>query len=84
MRLIDADKLKKMRFSYGYNNDGELLVPLRDVMRAIDQAPTVKVMEKKRDSKQAFERLQRLIDEEKAYIESLPIKKRYGGDNNGE
>ena len=41
MRLIDADKLKQMRFSCGYNNDDELLVPFRDVVRAIDQAPTV-------------------------------------------
>ena len=45
MRLIDADKLKQMRFSCGYNNDDELLVPFRDVVRAIDQAPTVDAVE---------------------------------------
>lgn len=41
MRLIDADKLKEMRFSHGYNDNGEILVPMHEVIKAIDQAPTV-------------------------------------------
>lgn len=40
MRFIDADSLIKMRFSGGYNDDGTLLVPYRDVITAINQAPT--------------------------------------------
>ena len=40
MRLIDADTLK-IRAEYGYNDNGLLFVPLRDVKRSIDNAPTV-------------------------------------------
>ena len=40
-RLIDANKLLKMRFSKGFNDDGELLVPVREVIKAIRLAPTV-------------------------------------------
>lgn len=42
MRLIDADALKKMKFSGGMHDDNFLVyVPFREVMGNIDNAPTV-------------------------------------------
>lgn len=43
MRLIDADDLLDygMRFQFGYNKDGILLVPLCDMTNSIRNAPTV-------------------------------------------
>lgn len=43
MRLIDADDLLDygIRFQFGYNKDGILLVPLRDFTDSIRNAPTV-------------------------------------------
>lgn len=45
MRLIDADKLLEdgIRVEYGYNDDGLVLVPMRDVIKSIKNAPTVDV-----------------------------------------
>ena len=47
MRLIDADALLDygLHFQYGYNNDGILLVPLRDVCDSIRNAHTVDEVE---------------------------------------
>ena len=43
MRLINADKLKKsgLRVEYGYDNNGVLLIPYRDVLSSIDAAPAI-------------------------------------------
>jgi hypothetical protein len=41
MRLIDADLLKETRFPESFRDDETLLVPLSDVIKAIDMAPTV-------------------------------------------
>ena len=46
MRLIDADKLQKMKFSNGLNNDGILYVPFGEVIRNIKNAPTAYDVEK--------------------------------------
>ena len=42
-RLIDANKLIKngIRVSYGFDNDGKLLIPMGDVIRSIKEAPTI-------------------------------------------
>ena len=47
-RLIDADTLQ-IRAEYGYNDNGLLLVPLRDVKRSIDNAPTIDAEPVRRD-----------------------------------
>ncbi len=46
-RLIDANKLLKngIRVSYGFDNDGVLLIPIGDVIRSIKDAPTVDAVE---------------------------------------
>lgn len=41
MRAIDGDKLKLMRVSVCQTIEGELYIPHRDVMKAIDEAETV-------------------------------------------
>ena len=41
MRLIDADALKKTRFPFDPDTEEGLLVSYRDVITAIDMAPTV-------------------------------------------
>lgn len=42
MRLVDADELKNMKFSCGMNDDNYIVyVPLREVMKNIDEAPTI-------------------------------------------
>lgn len=43
MRLIDADALMEngIKVEFGYNYDGLILIPMRDVRRSIDNAPTV-------------------------------------------
>ena len=43
MRLIDADALLNggIRVEFGYNNDGLILVPMRDVRKSINDAPTI-------------------------------------------
>lgn len=45
MRLIDAEKLLEfgLKFSHGFDHDGVLLVPYREVTRAISSAPTVEL-----------------------------------------
>lgn len=45
MRLIDADALMDdgIRVEFGYNYDGLILVPMRDVSNSIRNAPTVDV-----------------------------------------
>ena len=49
-RLIDADKLKNMKFSKGLREDGILYVPFGEMIRNINYAPTAydvdKVVEK--------------------------------------
>ena len=40
MRLIDADAVK-FRVEYGYDNNGVLLVPYRDIKKSIEAAKTV-------------------------------------------
>ena len=40
MRLIDADAVK-FRVEYGYDNNGDLLVPYRDIKKSIEAAKTV-------------------------------------------
>lgn len=45
MRLIDADKLNNIRFMGYRDEDGNLLVPIRDVAKAIRLAPTVDAVE---------------------------------------
>ena len=40
MRLIDADALK-IRVEIGHNMDGLLLIPMRDVKKSIENAPTI-------------------------------------------
>ena len=42
-RLIDANKLLKngIRVSYGFDNDGVLLIPMSDVIRSIKNAPII-------------------------------------------
>lgn len=49
MRLIDADELLKNgirnRISYGYNSDGWILVPIKDVRQSIKNAPTIDAVE---------------------------------------
>ena len=46
-RLIDANKLIKngIRVSYGFDNDGVLLIPMGDVIRSIKNAPTINDVE---------------------------------------
>ena len=46
-RLIDANKLLKngIRVSYGFDNDGVLLIPMDDVIRSIKNAPTINDVE---------------------------------------
>lgn len=46
-RLIDANKLLKngIRVSYGFDNDGVLLIPMGDVIRSIKNAPTINDVE---------------------------------------
>ena len=46
-RLIDANKLIKngVRVSYGFDNDGVLLIPIGDVIRSIKNAPTINGVE---------------------------------------
>ena len=46
MRLVDADALKKMNFSNGLNENGILYVPFGEVMRNIENAPTIYNKEK--------------------------------------
>lgn len=43
MRLIDADALldEGIRVEYGYNDNGLILIPMRDVRNSIKNAPTV-------------------------------------------
>ena len=43
MRMIDADALMEngIKVEFGYNYDGLILIPMRDVRRSIDNAPTV-------------------------------------------
>ena len=43
MRLIDADALLESGIcaEYGYNNNGLLLIPMRDVTNSIRNAPTI-------------------------------------------
>lgn len=43
MRLIDADELQ-IRYEYGFDDNGVLLVPYRDVKRCIESAPTVDIV----------------------------------------
>ena len=43
-RYIDAEKIE-IRVPYGYNNDGELLIPLAAVKQSIAQTPTEDVAE---------------------------------------
>ena len=45
--LISRAPLLKdgIRVEYGYNDDGLLLVPLRDVMKSIENAPAVDAVE---------------------------------------
>lgn len=40
MRLIDADAVK-FRVEYGYDNNGVLLVPYRDIKKSIESTKTV-------------------------------------------
>lgn len=49
-RLIDANALLEdgIRVKCGYNNDGLLMIPLRDVTRSIKNAPTVDAVEAKK------------------------------------
>ena len=46
-RLIDANKLLKngISVSYGFDNDGVLLIPIGDVIRSIKNAPTINDVE---------------------------------------
>lgn len=46
-RLIDANKLLKngIRVSYGFDNDGVLLIPIGDVIRSIKKAPIIDAVE---------------------------------------
>ena len=46
-RLIDANKLLKngIRVSYGFDNDGVLLIPMGDVIRSIKKAPIIDAVE---------------------------------------
>lgn len=42
MRLIDADKLKNMKFSCAMHDDNYIVyVPMREVNKNIDKAPTI-------------------------------------------
>lgn len=43
MRLIDADALLEegIRFSYAYNDDGIVLIPMGEVRKSIKNAPTI-------------------------------------------
>lgn len=43
MRLIDADALLESEIcaEYGYNDNGLLLIPMRDVINSIRNAPTI-------------------------------------------
>lgn len=43
MRLIDADALLEegIRVSYGYNDNGVVLIPMGDVRQSIKIAPTI-------------------------------------------
>ena len=43
-RYIDAEKIE-IRVPYGYNNDGEILVPLAAVRQSIAQTPSEDVVE---------------------------------------
>ena len=47
MRLIDTDALLKdgIRVEFGYNADGLLMIPMRDVTKSIKNAPTVDAVE---------------------------------------
>ena len=49
MRVIDADKLLEdgIRCEYGYNDNGVILIPMRDVRKSIENAPTADVSEVK-------------------------------------
>ena len=59
MRVIDADKLLKdgIRVEYGYNDNGLILVPMRDVRKSIENAPTVDVV-----SRSEYERVKAVLD----------------------
>lgn len=58
MRLIDADAVK-FRVEYGYDNNGVLLVPYRDIKKSIEAAKTVDAMPvvRCRDCKHSYEDL---------------------------
>lgn len=43
-RYIDAEKIE-IRVPYGYNNDGEVLIPLAAVNQSIARTPTEDVVE---------------------------------------
>lgn len=40
-RPIDADALKNMKFSHGLHDNGIVYVPMGEVMKNIDKAPTI-------------------------------------------
>lgn len=74
MRPIDADKLLKdgIRVEYGYNDDGLILVPMRDVRKSIENAPTVDVV-----SRSEYERVKAVLDNTiKTYADCM---KEYAG-----
>lgn len=58
MRLIDADAVK-FRVEYGYDNNGVLLVPYRDIKKSIEAAKTVDAVPvvRCRDCKHSYEDL---------------------------
>lgn len=47
MRLIDAEKLRSegLRVSCGINDKGIIFVPMKDIHKSIDNAPTVDAVE---------------------------------------
>lgn len=74
MRVIDADKLLKdgIRVEYGYNDNGLILVPMRDVRKSIENAPTVDVV-----SRSEYERVKAVLDNTiKTYADCM---KEYAG-----
>ena len=90
MRLIDADKLLKdgIRVEYGYNDNGLILVPMRDVRKSIENAPTVDSDCLKEYAEEIFWELDKLLtilkDDEDGrdfvtfdFIEYINLKKKY-------
>lgn len=83
MRLIDADKLLKdgIRVEYGYNDNGLVLVPMRDVRKSIENAPTVDAVSR---SEVANEVIDEIIRETDKVLSILSNKVNvYGGRANG-